>query len=62
MIPFGQDTAYSVSQNANILADATVNQGFVGIRLRRGANLPGGTAANVMFWKVGACFNSQEYA
>jgi len=62
MIPFGQDTAYSVSQNANILADATVNQGFVGIRLKRGAAEPAGTAANVIFWKVGACFNSQEYA
>lgn len=62
MIPFGQDTAYSVSQNANILADATVNQGFVGIRLKRGAAEPAGTAANQIFWKVGACFNSQEYA
>jgi hypothetical protein len=65
MIPFGQDTAYSVSQNANILADATVNQGFVGIKLRGGAaraNNPAGQAGDVIFWKVGACFNSEEYA
>jgi hypothetical protein len=65
MIPFGQDTAYSVSQNANILADATVNQGFVGITLRAGAaraNNPAGQTGDVIFWKVGACFNSQEYA
>lgn len=62
MIPFGQDTAYSVSQNANILADATVNQGFIGIRLKGGANLPAGAAAAQIFWKVGACFNSEEYA
>lgn len=62
MIPFGQDTAYSVSQNVNILADATVNQGFVGIKLKGGANLPAGDANEVVFWKVGACFNSEEYA
>ena len=65
MIPFGQDTAYSVSQNANILADATVNQGFVGITLRAGAaraNNPAGQTGDAIFWKVGACFNSQEYA
>jgi len=62
MIPFGQDTAYSVSQNANILADATVNQGFIGIKLKAGLNLPAGEAGNVIFWKVGACFNSEEYA
>lgn len=65
MIPFGQDTAYSVSQNANILADATVNQGFVGITLSAGAaraNNPAGQTGDAIFWKVGACFNSQEYA
>ena len=62
MIPVGQDTAYSVSQNANILADATVNQGFVGIKLKGGANKPAGAAAAQIFWKVGACFNSEEYA
>jgi hypothetical protein len=62
MIPFGQDTAYSVSQNANILADATVNQGFIGIRLKSGAFQPAGAANEVVFWKVGACFNSEEYA
>jgi len=62
MIPFGQDTAYSVSQNANILADATVNQGFIGIRLKGGANLPAGDNNEQIFWKVGACFNSEEYA
>lgn len=62
IIPFGQDTAYSVSQNANILADATVNQGFIGIRLKAGANEPAGAAGAQIFWKVGACFNSEEYA
>ena len=65
MIPFGQDTAYSVSQNANILADATVNQGLIGIKLRGGAapaNNPAGQPNDVIFWKVGACFNSEEYA
>lgn len=62
MIPFGQDTAYSVSQNANILADATVNQGFIGIKLKAGANEPAGTNGDQIFWKVGACFNSEEYA
>ncbi len=62
MIPFGQDTAYSVSQNANILADATVNQGFIGIKLKAGANEPAGTNSDQIFWKVGACFNSEEYA
>ena len=65
MIPFGQDTAYSVSQNANILADATRDQGFIGIKLRGGAaraDNPAGQAGDVIFWKVGACFNSEEYA
>jgi len=62
MIPFGQDTAYSVSQNANILADATVNQGFIGIKLKGGATNPAGAAGAQIFWKVGACFNSEEYA
>jgi hypothetical protein len=62
MIPFGQDTAYSVSQNANILADATRDQGFIGIRLKAGANEPAGGNNEQIFWKVGACFNSEEYA
>lgn len=69
VIPVGEDTSYaqiSLSQqtpqvngvqinatNTGILADSTVNTGFLGMTIAAGALLPGGIAGDVIFWKAG---------
>lgn len=67
--PFGEDTATSLTvlgaqvptigglqiynTNTGILADSTVNTGFLGMTLAAGALLPGGVANDVVYWKAG---------
>lgn len=67
--PIGEDTATSLSvlgsqvptigglqiynTNTGILADSTVNTGFLGMTLSTGALLPAGVANDVIFWVAG---------
>lgn len=69
VIPFGEDTATALSStasqtptiggvqiyntNTGILADSTVNTGYLGMILSAGALLPGGSANDVIFWRAG---------
>ena len=69
VIPVGEDTSYAIQSlsqqtpqingvqingtNTGLLADSTVNTGYVGIILATGAALPAGVAADVVFWKAG---------
>jgi len=69
VVPFGEDTATaltSISQqtpqingvqiyntNTGILADSTINTGFLGMTLAAGALLPAGVAADVVYWAAG---------
>lgn len=41
------------NSNNGILADSTVNTGFLGMILAAGATLPAGTASDVVFWRAG---------
>ena len=58
-VPIGQDTAYSLTQpNVNILADATINTGYIGMLLPAGANSPGGAGNDVVYWRAGKSFSN----
>lgn len=65
-IPFSQaivdpvgETANANISNPNLLDDATVNTGFIGIQLAGGtADSPAGQANDVIYWKVGKSFNT----
>ena len=56
-IPVGEDTADALSQGVDILSDATVNEGSIGIILTGGAGYPGGAADDVLIWEAGTYFN-----
>lgn len=56
-IPFGEDTAQALSSAVDILGDATINQGYIGMVLGGGAASPGGANADVMYWVAGKSFN-----
>lgn len=53
VIPLGENTAEALSQNVNILSDATINTGFIGMDLAAGANSPAGQANDVIYWVAG---------
>ena len=57
VVPMGANTAEGLAQNVNILADATVNQGYLGILLQGGANSPAGAANDVIYWVAGKSFS-----
>ncbi len=67
--PVGENTGFALTSNTNqvpsiggvqiynsntgILADSTVNTGFLGMVLPTGVNSPGGIAADVVYWRAG---------
>lgn len=53
MIPVGEDTAQALSSAVDILADATQNQGLLGMVLPAGIDSPGGQANDVVYWVAG---------
>ncbi len=55
VIPVGEDTAEALSQSANILSDATVNQSYIGMKLSSG---PSGSSGDVMYWTAGKSFSN----
>lgn len=55
-IPAGENTANAIAANGNILADATLNTAFIGMRLPAGDSRPGGGDADVMYWVAGKSF------
>lgn len=60
VVPVGEDTAAALSATPvqNILADATINTGFVGVLLPTGALTVGGVASDVIYWRAGKSFNT----
>jgi hypothetical protein len=56
VVPFGEDTGYTLTQNGNILSDATVNQSIIGVRLAAGALSPAGQLNDVVYWIAGKSF------
>lgn len=53
VVPIGQNTAESLSAGVDILADATVNQGYIGMILPAGTGSPGGVSEDVIYWVAG---------
>lgn len=56
-IPVGMDTAQALSSAVDILSDATLNEGYIGMTLAAGANSPAGATSDVIYWKAGKSFN-----
>jgi hypothetical protein len=57
VVPIGENTAIALNTNNNILADATVNDGFFGMMLQAGVNSPAGSTDDVIYWVAGKSFN-----
>ena len=64
VVPVGEQMAVAVNPNpvlypngVNVIGDAEVNQGYIGISLVGGANHPGGAASDVMYWVAGKSFS-----
>lgn len=55
--PIGEDTAEALSAGVDTLSDATVNTGYIGIKLTAGANSPAGQASDVVYWVAGKSFS-----
>lgn len=53
VVPVGEDTAQALLSVVDILTDATVNTGFIGMVLPSGADSPGGQANDTVFWIAG---------
>ena len=58
VVPFGEDTADALAQNVNILSDATINTGFIGMNLTGGINGPAGLDNDVFYWVAGKSFSN----
>ena len=57
VVPVGENTAQAITSNTNILGDAEVNLGYIGIALTGGAASPGGANGNVMYWIAGKSYS-----
>ncbi len=57
VVPMGEDTAYALQAGVDILTDATLNTGYIGMLLTGGANNPGGAASDVVYWVAGKSFS-----
>lgn len=60
VIPVGEDTSTALAAGVDILADATINTGRLGITLAGGANNPGGAAADNIMWVAGKSFSADD--
>lgn len=58
VVPFGEDTAYALSQDANILDDATRNTSILGVQLAAGVTSPAGSDGDVIYWVAGKSFSN----
>lgn len=57
-VPVGEDTALALSLGGDILAGATINQGYIGVLLKAGALSPAGAANSTSYWVAGKSFNT----
>ncbi len=57
VVPVGENTAKALDLGADILGDATLNDGYLGIQLVAGANSPAGVANDVIYWLAGKSFS-----
>lgn len=57
VVPVGMNTAEGLDSGVDILSDATINTGLIGIQLVGGANSPAGAANDVIYWTSGNSFS-----
>lgn len=57
VVPVGEDTAHALTSGVDILTDATINTGYIGIILAAGANSPAGQVNDVIYWVAGKSFS-----
>jgi hypothetical protein len=57
VIPLGMDTAQALSSSVDILSDATLNEGYIGMSLAAGADSPAGATSDVIYWRAGKSFS-----
>lgn len=57
VVPVGEDTATALSFDTNILDDATINEGYIGVTLVAGATSPAGAANSTSYWVAGKSFS-----
>ncbi len=60
VVPVGENTAAALQLNANILGDATENQGGIGLLFTAGANSPAGVANDIIYWVAGSSFEVSD--
>lgn len=60
IVPVGENTAFAIAAEFNILDDATVNLGQIGVQLQAGANSPAGEEDDVIYWVAGKSFSVQN--
>lgn len=58
VIPVGENTATALSLGVDILSDATVNTGYIGMILAAGANSPAGQSNDLVYWVAGKSFSN----
>lgn len=57
VVPVGEDTAQALSSAVDILSDATINEGYLGMILAAGAQSPAGSTSDVIYWVAGKSFS-----
>lgn len=57
VVPMGEDTSTALSNNQDILADATLNTSIIGMLLGAGVTSPAGEAEDVIYWVAGKSFS-----
>jgi hypothetical protein len=60
VVPLGENTASALGANVDILSDATVNRGFIGMILSGGESKPGGAEGDIMAWQAGTAFSNDN--
>jgi hypothetical protein len=62
IVPMGEDTAIALAQMPplDVLADATVNRAYIGIRLSSGTRSPAGSEVDVIYWVAGKSYSANQ--
>lgn len=60
VVPVGEDTAFALVQNQNILDDATRNTAIIGVQLQAGALSPAGQTGDTIYWIAGKSFSDND--
>jgi len=58
VVPVGIDTGTALTGAVDILADATYNTAYLGMRLEGGVASPAGDTSDVMYWVAGKSFSN----